>query len=79
MYTHDVHFDYSEGKTTYSNPEFENWKVRRYRYRIKYKHAGRLKRVATLLKDEENFFFTYGDGLADIDINQLNDFHKKII
>ena len=24
LYTHDVHFDYSEGKITYSNPEFEN-------------------------------------------------------
>ena len=77
LYTHDVHFDYSVGKTTYSNPEFENWKVSVIDTGLNTNTAGRLKRVASLLKDEENFFFTYGDGLADIDINQLNDFHKK--
>ena len=77
LYTHDVHFDYSVGKTTYSNPEFENWKVSVIDTGLNTNTAGRLKRVASLLKDEENFFFTYGDGLADIDINQLNNFHKK--
>lgn len=30
--------------------------------------GGRLKRVADYLKNEEAFCFTYGDGLADIEI-----------
>ena len=37
--------------------------------------GGRLKRLKDYLKDEENFCFTYGDGLADINIKKLIDFH----
>jgi glucose-1-phosphate cytidylyltransferase len=37
--------------------------------------AGRLKRVARYLQDDETFCLTYGDGLADIDIPRLLDFH----
>lgn len=38
--------------------------------------AGRLKRVEPYLKDEEMFCLTYGDGLADIDLAALADFHR---
>ena len=38
--------------------------------------GGRLKRVLPHIKDEENFFFTYGD-VADIDIKKLLEFHKS--
>ena len=37
--------------------------------------GGRLKRVAKYLQDEKAFFFTYGDGLADIDFQNQADFH----
>lgn len=39
--------------------------------------GGRLKRVATYLKDEEAFCFTYGDGVADINISTEIEFHRK--
>lgn len=39
--------------------------------------GGRLKRVSSYLKDEEAFCFTYGDGLSDINIKDLIDFHTK--
>lgn len=39
--------------------------------------GGRLKRVKDLLKDEKFFFLTYGDGLSNINIKKLLDFHKK--
>ena len=39
--------------------------------------AGRLKKLYPFLKDEKQFFFTYGDGLSDINFNKLNEFHKK--
>ncbi|UQZ89793.1 glucose-1-phosphate cytidylyltransferase [Deltaproteobacteria bacterium Smac51] len=39
--------------------------------------AGRLKRVAPYLEEEDAFCMTYGDGLADIDIKALLDFHKS--
>lgn len=38
--------------------------------------GGRLKRVKQYLKGEEHFCFTYGDGVADIDITELLKFHK---
>lgn len=38
--------------------------------------GGRLKRVENYI-EEDCFFATYGDGLADINLNRLLDFHKK--
>ena len=39
--------------------------------------GGRLKRVKEFIKNEEAFCFTYGDGLSDINITELIDFHKS--
>lgn len=39
--------------------------------------GGRLGRVADYIKDEEAFCFTYGDGVADIDVKKLLEFHKS--
>jgi glucose-1-phosphate cytidylyltransferase len=39
--------------------------------------GGRLKRVANYLKDEPAFFFTYGDGVADVDITAQLAFHRQ--
>jgi len=39
--------------------------------------GGRLGRVASYLKNEDAFCFTYGDGVSDIDISKLIKFHKK--
>ncbi len=38
--------------------------------------GGRLKRVEDYVKDEEAFCFTYGDGVGDVDITQLIQFHQ---
>jgi glucose-1-phosphate cytidylyltransferase len=38
--------------------------------------AGRLKRVAEHVRHDDCFCFTYGDGLADIDITRLIAFHR---
>ena len=39
--------------------------------------GGRLKRVAEYIHDEEAFCFTYGDGVADVDISAEIAFHQK--
>lgn len=39
--------------------------------------GGRLARVKDFLNKDEDFFFTYGDGVGDIDINKLLAVHKK--
>lgn len=39
--------------------------------------GGRLKRVREYLKNEEAFCFTYGDGVGDVDITRLLEFHQQ--
>jgi glucose-1-phosphate cytidylyltransferase len=39
--------------------------------------GGRLQRVARYLADDDTFLLTYGDGLSDVNIRSLVDFHKK--
>ena len=39
--------------------------------------GGRLKRITNYLKNEDNFCFTYVDGLGDVDISRSIAFHKK--
>ena len=39
--------------------------------------GGRLKRLQRWIGDDETFMFTYGDGVADIDINALLKFHHS--
>ena len=39
--------------------------------------GGRLKRVKEHLINEEAFCFTYGDGLSDVDITELINFHRN--
>lgn len=39
--------------------------------------GGRLKRVADYIKDDEAFCFTYGDGVSDVNITKLIEFHES--
>tara|TARA_B100000989_G_C19521914_1_gene464588 strand:+ start:513 stop:1214 length:702 start_codon:yes stop_codon:yes gene_type:complete len=39
--------------------------------------GGRILRLKSLIKDRENFFMTYGDGLCDVNLNELVKFHLK--
>ena len=52
----------------------ENWRVTLVDTGLNTQSGGRLKRVAPYL-DDEPFCFTYGDGVADIDISKLVAFH----
>jgi glucose-1-phosphate cytidylyltransferase len=38
--------------------------------------GGRLGRVSDYIKDEDAFCFTYGDGVSDVNITKLIEFHK---
>jgi glucose-1-phosphate cytidylyltransferase len=39
--------------------------------------GGRIKRLGTWLGEDDTFFLTYGDGLADVDLNALLAFHRQ--
>ena len=39
--------------------------------------GGRLKRVSKYISNNDNFMFTYGDGLSSVNLKSLKKFHEK--
>jgi len=76
LYTSDVTFDMKRDKMIVHQQNSEDWRVTLVDTGLNSLTGGRLKRVADYLEDEP-FHFTYGDGVADIDIKKLTAFHKK--
>lgn len=74
----DVTFDYNNGKNemTIHQSHCENWKVTVVDTGLNTMTGGRIKRIQKYIGDEP-FFMTYGDGVCDVDINKLLDFHKS--
>ena len=77
MYMSDVTFDMTNNNMTVHNQNAEPWKVTLVDTGENTMTGGRLKRVADYIKDEEQFCFTYGDGVGDIDITESIKIHKS--
>lgn len=71
----DITVDLASGKTTIHEGKQPDWKIHLVDTGLNTMTGGRLKRVRKWLGDEP-FFFTYGDGVADINLHALLDFHK---
>ncbi len=73
----DISVDLSSGATTvHENETQPDWKVHLVDTGLYTQTGGRLKRLQRWLADDETFMFTYGDGVADLDIAALLRFHK---
>ena len=72
----DVTFDMSNNTMEVHNATSEPWKVTLVDTGDETLTGGRLKRVSEYVKDEP-FCFTYGDGVSDVDITKLIEFHKS--
>ncbi len=77
LHMSDVTFDMSNNKMKVHQQNAEPWTVTLVDTGEDTQTGGRLKRVASYLKDEKAFCFTYGDGLANVDIAKLIQFHEK--
>jgi glucose-1-phosphate cytidylyltransferase len=75
LHNSDVTFDIYNNKMEVHQGQVEPWKITLVDTGDKTLTGGRLKRVAPYLQGEDTFCFTYGDGLADINISQEIDFH----
>ena len=75
IYNSDLSFDLSNNSFEVIKGRAEDWKITLVDTGEKTLTGGRLKRVEPYLKDEEAFCMTYGDGLADVDIKKLVEFH----
>ena len=74
----DVTFDYHDGKNemTVHESHAEPWRVTVVDTGLNTMTGGRIKRIQKYVGDEP-FLMTYGDGVCDVDINKLIDFHKQ--
>ncbi|MBI5920064.1 MAG: glucose-1-phosphate cytidylyltransferase [Betaproteobacteria bacterium] len=76
LHMSDVTFDMQENKMEVHQRYVEPWRVTLVDTGEDTMTGGRLKRVADYIKDEEAFCFTYGDGLGNINIARLVEFHR---
>ncbi|MBV8464810.1 MAG: glucose-1-phosphate cytidylyltransferase, partial [Burkholderiales bacterium] len=74
LHMSDITFDMKENKMTVHQNSAEDWRVTLVDTGEHTMTGGRLKRVRKYLGDEP-FCFTYGDGLSNVDIRKLIDFH----
>lgn len=76
LHMSDVTFDMKHNKMEVHQISAEPWSVTLIDTGENTMTGGRLKRVSQYL-DNEDFCFTYGDGVGDIDISRLIKFHKE--
>ena len=76
LHTSDVTFDLSNNKMIVHNSYSEPWKVTLVDTGLNTMTGGRIKRVKEYIGDEL-FMLTYGDGVCDVNLKKLLDFHKK--
>ena len=76
LHTSDITFDFTQDdKIIVHNKRAEKWKVTVVDTGLDTMTGGRLKRVKSFIGDEP-FFMTYGDGVANVNIKELLEFHK---
>tara|TARA_Y100000768_G_C23987595_1_gene689914 strand:- start:3831 stop:4607 length:777 start_codon:yes stop_codon:yes gene_type:complete len=75
VHNSDLKIDLKNNKTTIINEKCEPWKIELVDTGQNTMTGGRLKRVGNLIQDD--FCFTYGDGVSDVNINDLISYHKS--
>lgn len=76
LHTSDVTFDLANNKMEVHNNYAEPWKVTLVDTGLNTMTGGRVKRIRKFVGSEP-FLLTYGDGVADIDVQKLVEFHKS--
>jgi len=76
LHMSDVTFDFKNNKMKVHEQKAEPWQVTLVDTGERTMTGGRLKKVKQYL-DDEDFCFTYGDGVGDINITELIQFHQK--
>ena len=77
LHMSDITFDLSQNSIEFHRQSAENWRVTLVDTGENSMTGGRLKRVASYLRDDDAFCFTYGDGVGNVDIGKTIAFHKS--
>jgi glucose-1-phosphate cytidylyltransferase len=73
----DISIDLGTGQTTIHDGHLPNWKVHLVDTGLLTQTGGRLKRLRHWLGGDDDFMFTYGDGVADLNVRDLLRFHQR--
>lgn len=71
-----LHIDLNSNEVIFETKHEENWKVSIIDTGLETNTAGRLKLIQNYIEDE-NFLMTYGDGVGDVNIEELIKFHNN--
>lgn len=74
-YNSDITIDTATGNITYHNGGLDDWKITLVDTGVSTLKGARIKRIEKYLDDTN--LLTYGDGVADIDLNDLVKYHKN--
>ena len=78
LHADDVTFDVAQGRIEYLGTNGkEPWRVTLVDTGLSTETGGRVRRLKRHLENEESFCLTYGDGVSDINITELIDFHHR--
>ena len=77
LHMSDVTLDLSSNNMEVHQKLAEPWKVTLVNTGEDTMTGGRIKRIKDYIKDEDSFCLTYGDGLSDLNIQKLIDFHSS--
>jgi glucose-1-phosphate cytidylyltransferase len=73
----DIFINLSNGKTVVHDGKQPDWKVYIVDTGLNTQTGGRIKRLEQWLGEDQTFMLTYGDGLCDVSIRDLLDFHRS--
>jgi glucose-1-phosphate cytidylyltransferase len=76
MHMADMTIDFSDNSIEYHKSNTEPWKITLIDTGQDTMTGGRVKRAKDYIGNN-NFLLTYGDGVADVDIHRLLEFHRK--
>lgn len=77
LHSSDVTIDLENRDIHFHKNRSESWKITLVDTGTDSMTGGRIKRIKRYVQDDEFFCLTYGDGLSNIDITSLINFHKK--
>ena len=77
LHNSDVVIDVKKNNIKLLSKTSEEWTITLVDTGLNTMTGGRLKRIKKFVEDDPYFFMTYGDGLADIDLDKLLELHSN--
>lgn len=77
LHQSDVTFDMTKNSMEVHHKRAEPWKITLVDTGDNSMTGGRLKRVSKYIENDEEFLFTYGDGVSDVNITETLEFHRS--